>query len=159
MDNLGNLPTVFARKCSVRRIDKITAAAFLNSNHRMGDTTARYRYGAFLDKTQGNLEAGTLVAVATFSNARRMLDGTRSYEWIRYSSIDGLRVVGGMGKLLEAFVSEIKPDDVMTYADTSISDGASYLELGFTPEGTVSRRGFTNMKFRRIFRTIPSQMP
>lgn len=159
MDNLGNLPTVFARKCSVRRIDKNTAAAFLNANHRMGDTTARYQYGAFLNKAEYGLEAGALVAVATFSNARRMLDGTRSYEWIRYASVNGIRVVGGMGKLLEAFASEIKPDDVMTYVDTSVSDGASYLELGFNPSGTISRTGFTNLKLRKFYRAIPSQTP
>lgn len=147
MDNLGKLPAVFARKCSVRRIDKETAAAFLNTNHRMGYATSRYRYGAFISQEKEE----RLVAVATFSNARRMNDGSRSYEWIRYASLSGTRVVGGMGKLLEAFVSEIGPDDVMTYVDSSVSDGASYQELGFILAGTVSRNGFTNLKFRKTF--------
>ncbi|MCQ2176773.1 MAG: hypothetical protein MJY41_02415 [Bacteroidales bacterium] len=151
MDSLGTLPTVFARKCSVRRIDKITAAAFLNANHRMGDATSRYRYGAFLNNPGSGMEAGTLVAVATFSNARKMKDGTRSYEWIRYASLEGTRVVGGMGKLLEAFAREIQPDDVMTYVDAAVSDGASYTELGFSLAGKVSRKGFTNLKFRKLF--------
>ena len=117
----------------------------------MGDATSRYRYGAFLNNPGSGMEAGTLVAVATFSNARKMKDGTRSYEWIRYASLEGTRVVGGMGKLLEAFAREIQPDDVMTYVDAAVSDGASYTELGFSLAGKVSRKGFTNLKFRKLF--------
>ena len=96
-------PGIFARNCSVRRIDKLTAADFLNANHRLGVTGGRYRYGLFVRRTTGTSEyqipADTLVAVAIFSNARRWDKGGRrisSYEWIRYASLEGLRVVGGM---------------------------------------------------------------
>ena len=80
-----------------------------------------------------------------------MRDGGRSFEWVRYASLKSLRVVGGMGKLLEAFAREVGPDDVMTYVDSSSSDGSSYLELGFEPEGTVERCGWTNLKLRRRY--------
>ena len=63
---------------------------------------------------------GTLIAVATFSNARKWIkDGKeiRSYEWTRYASEPELRVSGGMGKLLKAFIKEVQPDDIMSYAD------------------------------------------
>ena len=76
--------------------------------------------------------------MATFSKARnRVIDGVRvkSFEWVRYASLPGLRVEGGMGKLLEAFVSEVHPEDVMTYADLEWSDGRAYRELGFTLAG------------------------
>ena len=148
-------PGLFARNCSVRRLDKASAAAFLDANHRMGSCKCRYCYGLFVDRTTGSreaaLEAGSLVAVASFSEGRTMRDGTRSFEWIRFASLRGLRVIGGMGKLLEAFAEEHKPDDVMTYVDASESDGAAYRELGFEQEAVVQRDNWTNLKLRKRF--------
>ena len=63
-----------------------------------------------------NLSEGALIAVATFSNARRWVkEGKeiRSYEWTRYASLPDLRVSGGMGKLLKAF----DIDNPVYYAD------------------------------------------
>lgn len=158
MDNLGRLPSVFARNCTVRRIDKGTAAAFLTEHHRMGDASARYRIGLFVSRHsgsgEGSLPEGTLVAAATFSSARRMRDGSRSFEWVRYASLSGWRVVGGMGKILEFFCRTVRPDDVMTYVplygdDDNGTAGASYLSLGFVSEGTVHpASGGSSLKLR-----------
>lgn len=133
---------VYARNCEVRRIDKPAAAAFLSFAHSYGDAACRYRYGLFVKRATGETEcryeAGTLVAVAEFSSPRKWLKENgyvRSYEWIRYASLPGVRVVGGMGKLLDAFVEQVKPDDVMSYADLEWSDGSVYKELGFECEG------------------------
>lgn len=156
MDGLCN---IYARNCEVRRLDKPAASNFFDLYHRLGSTGCRYRYGLFVKRSTGageaRLPAGTLVAAAGFSNARRWLkDGVivSSYEWIRYASLRGVRVVGGMGKLLDAFVEEVHPSDVMTYADLSWPDGgAVYRRLGFKQECTVERGGAMNMKFRKIF--------
>lgn len=153
---MDGLSAVYARNCSVRRIDGRTASDFLAANHRLGYTGCRYRYGLFVERSTGaaetELEAGTLVAVAVFSNARRWQKGDRrisSYEWIRYASLAGTRVVGGMGKLLQTFIDEIRPDDVMSYADADYPDGGeAYVKLGFEYEGLVERSGFRNLKFR-----------
>ena len=148
-------PGLFARNCSVRRLDRVRAAAFLDANHRMGSCNCRYCYGLFVDRTTGSretsVEAGSLVAVATFSSGRTMRDGTRSFEWIRFASLRGLRVIGGMGKLLDSFVQDHSPDDVMTYVDASDSDGSAYMELGFTREALVQRNGWSNIKLRKRF--------
>ena len=80
---------------------------------------------------------GMLVAVATFSNARKWVKGgkeIRSYEWTRYASLPGLRVSGGMGKMLKTFINEVQPDDIMSYADLEWSEGSVYSQLGFTLE-------------------------
>ena len=156
MDRLGPLKSVFARNCSVRRIDKIVAGSFLSSYHRLGDASCRYRYGLFTRRSTGAAESGgfpegTLVAVATFSSGRKMRDGTRSYEWIRYASMTDLRVVGGMGKLLDAFVEDVRPDDVMSYADRLLSDGSSYEKLGFVLETVVDRDNHSDLKYRKRF--------
>ena len=84
-----------------------------------------------------NLSEETLIAVATFSNARRWVkEGKeiRSYEWTRYASLPDLRVSGGMGKMLKAFIKEVHPDDIMSYADLEWSEGKVYERLGFEAE-------------------------
>lgn len=135
---------IYARNCEVRKIDKRTAAEFLESNHSYGDASCRHRYGLYLKRHTGHnagsasIEPGCLVAVATFSNGRKWIKGDktiRSYEWTRFASLPGVRLSGGMGRLLKAFISEVQPDDIMTYADLEWSEGKVYEALGFTLEG------------------------
>lgn len=135
----------YARNCEVRRIDKAEAKAFLAGNHSYGYAACRYCYGLFLkrhtghiaEETSGSSHIGKMIAVATFSNARKwMKDGKeiRSYEWTRYASLPEMRVSGGMGKLLKAFINEVHPDDIMSYADLEWSEGEVYRALGFEAE-------------------------
>lgn len=157
----------YARNCEVRRIDKETAQRFLNDNHSYGYAACKYRYGLFLKRHTGHVAreieeerflgcarndnrsdrndnrsdrgdiVGTLIAVATFSNARKWIKNgkeIRSYEWTRYASVPELRVSGGMGKLLKAFIKEVQPDDIMSYADLEWSEGKVYEALGFSEE-------------------------
>ena len=145
---------IYARNCEVRKIDRKTAADFLAETHSYGNATCRYCYGLFLKRHTGHIavmlntcsapslsgqaEAGTLVAVASFSNARKWIKGDktiRSYEWTRYASLPHLRVIGGMGRLLKAFIQDVEPDDIMSYADLEWSEGKVYEQLGFTLEG------------------------
>jgi hypothetical protein len=44
---------MFARNCEVCKIDKETAAAFLQKNHSYGDAACRYRYGLYLKRYTG----------------------------------------------------------------------------------------------------------
>ena len=138
---------IYARNCEVRKIDKKTAAEFLAVNHSYGDASCRHRYGLYLKRHTGHnagsasIEPGCLVAVATFSNGRKWIKGDktiRSYEWTRYASLPGVRLSGGMGRLLKAFIADVKPDDIMTYADLEWSEGKVYEILGFTMEGHKS---------------------
>lgn len=143
----GRFRQVYARNCAVRRVDRAAAAAFLSECHSYGDALSRFRYGLFVEKVTGEKDSsavpgspapGSLVAVGTFSKARNRVIGgrrVRSHEWVRYASLPGVRVVGGMGKILDAFVSEVQPEDIMTYADLEWSDGRAYRELGFSLEG------------------------
>ncbi len=135
---------IYARNCEVKKIDRQTAAEFLNANHSYADAACRFRYGLYLKRHTGHnagsteVGPGTLVAVATFSNARKWIKGDktiRSYEWTRYASLPGVRLSGGMGRLLKAFIEEVIPDDIMTYADLEWSEGKVYEQLGFQLEG------------------------
>lgn len=162
----------FARNCVVRRIEKAQAQEFLDANHSYGSAACRYRYGLFLTRQTGHLAGrfpvepgmtggepgmtggesgmtagdGMLVAVATFSNARKWVKGDkeiRSYEWTRYASLPGLRISGGMGKMLKTFIKEVQPDDIMSYADLEWSEGGVYSQLGFELEGQKDPVMFT----------------
>lgn len=54
-----------------------------------------------------------------------------------------------MGKLLNAFISEVRPDDIMSYADTEYPDGGdAYRQLGFIRESTKECNGHLNIKYR-----------
>lgn len=131
----GLFRKVFARDCVVRRIDKKTAAPFLNDNHAYGDALCRYRYGLYLSRGEGTVLP---VGVGEFSAPRRIKDEdriVRSFEWVRYASASDTRVLGGMGKILKHFIKETSPDDVMSYADLEWSDGRAYKELGFCIDG------------------------
>ena len=189
---------IYARNCEVRKIDRQTAAEFLDKNHSYGDAKCRYRYGLYLKRHTGhNAEAflnrtkilkskaeeltgmaegvdtsghpdtgiapGTLVAVATFSNARKWIKGDktiRSYEWTRYASLSGVRLSGGMGKLLKAFIEEVRPDDIMTYADLEWSEGKVYEALGFALEGHKEPVNFyIDASWRRFSRLAQATSP
>lgn len=153
----------YARNCEVRRIDKNTARKFLADNHSYGYASCKYHYGLFLRRHTGHIaremkmlkaicsdESSSchsersndylppdLIAVATFSNARKWIkDGKeiRSYEWTRYASLPDMRVSGGMGKILNAFIKDVQPDDIMSYTDLEWSEGSVYKALGFNEE-------------------------
>ena len=137
---------IYARNCDIRRIDKPTAAEFLNRTHSYGNAACKYRYGMFLKRSTGHIAkerrcdipAETLIAVGTFSNARKWIKNgreIRSHEWTRFASLPGLRISGGMGRILKAFIEEVQPDDIMSYADLEWSEGTVYEQLGFTLEG------------------------
>ena len=156
---LERFRSVFARKCRVlsgRGNPQLAdiVREFLQKHHAYSTAKCRYRYALEHE--------GEIVAVATFSEGRpmvRRIDSPLqnvpkeeqenasilifdSYEWIRYASLPGVRVVGGMGKLLNAFIEErytrIEPGtpiEVMTYSDTEWSNGDVYEKLGFKYAG------------------------
>ncbi len=124
--NLNRGGVIFARRCTVNVLDSHTASGFLESNHMLGSSKCRFRYGLY-HKNQ-------LVAVATFSQSRPMTRESvvlSSFEWVRYASLGSVRVVGGMGRLLDYFVKTIEPQEIMTYADIDWSNGDAYKKLGF----------------------------
>ena len=149
--------SVYARDCEVRKINRGEADRFLEKAHSYGGAKCRYSYGVFLkrdrvknvggenipagDSPSGSgftgIRPGAMVAAAEFSNSRRWIkDGReiRSYEWIRYASMPDVRITGGMGKVLSRFIDDVRPDDIMSYADIEWSAGQAYSQLGFVRE-------------------------
>lgn len=125
------------RKTKIQKIAKPVSDLFLNENHIQGAVSSRYKYGLFLKDD--------LVAVATFSALRKMnhSDNYKSAELIRFAVKSGFSVSGGLSKLISNFQSEIKPNDLMTYADRDWSAGEAYLKLGFIQTSILESRHFT----------------
>ncbi len=160
-----------ARLTQVRRIDKPTAGRFLQENHLQVVTNAKYKYGLFLParyfrvlsvdfRLQPVNATELLVAVATFSHPRSITrNGTvhRSVELVRFANHLNCTVVGGLDKLLKAFVTDVQPDDIMTYADRDWSNGRSYEKLGFTRLETTEPNPFW-VRPGEWIRHYPSQL-
>ena len=128
--NLGKFKSLFARNCEVQSVDSEEIRLFLDKYHSYGYARARYKYALKYK--------GEIVAVALFSAPRvfeREILGERyqlqSYEWVRYASKSDVRVVGGMGKLLNAFIKDHSPQEIMSYSDREWSNGDVYRQLGF----------------------------
>jgi hypothetical protein len=123
----GMAQRIHARDTVVARIEKPVALAFQQEHHLQVALPGKYRYGLFHE--------GDLVAIAVFSGGRRMNSKPtdyRSFELLRFCHKQGLHVVGGFSKLLDAFEQDFAPGDIMTYADKDWSDGSSYRKTGFT---------------------------
>ncbi|GHE29982.1 hypothetical protein [Sphingobacterium griseoflavum] len=128
----GNGQVVYARKTVVARIDKRVSISFLEEHHLQAAIPGKYRYGLFHE--------GQLVSIAIFSGGRRMRDQHekyRSFELIRFCHKTNFRIVGGLSKLLQAFIKDFRPDDIMTYVDRDWSHDSNLATLGFKEVGTA----------------------
>ncbi|MFY8020233.1 MAG: hypothetical protein ACOVP1_03505 [Bacteroidia bacterium] len=125
---------IHGRLCEVQQITKSEADEFLQFNHSLGTTGAPNRYGLFYQQK--------LMAVACFSKAKIMTYEAipyYSYVWERYASISDSTVIGGMSKLLNAFIKDSGAKHIMTYADLNWGTGNAFKKLGFKE---VSRKQF-----------------
>ncbi|SKB64691.1 hypothetical protein SAMN05660226_02484 [Parapedobacter luteus] len=133
----GLAQRIHARDTVVARIDKQMAMAFQEDHHLQVALPGKYRFGLFRE--------GELVAVAVFSGGRKMDNKAadyRSYELLRFCHKQGMQVVGGFSKLIDAFQQAFDPGDIMTYADKDWTDGSSYRKTGFAIAGETSPQVF-----------------
>jgi hypothetical protein len=118
--------TIFARNCSVQKIDKTTANEFFNYWHFFDSTSSAYNYGLF--------HKNELIGAASFSKGRKMnrlQSGSQSFELIRFCCKSGVTVTGGLSKLMSHFCEDKKAGDIMTYIDKQFSNGDSFIKAGF----------------------------
>ena len=154
---LGQSKRIHGRKTQVRRIDKATADFFLETNHLQGSVLGKVRYGLFLQDD--------LVAVASFSGARKCVRGGqvyRSFELLRFANKCHHTVVGGLDKLIQHFITNHQPDDLMTYADRDWSDGRGYRKIGFVGSEITDPQYFwleVSTQTRHYPHRLPLQIP
>ena len=167
----GQSVRVPGRLTVARRIDKATATTFLETSHLQVPLPGKVRYGLFLPqryyrvlprKYRDGLPADeALLAVATFAQPRQMTrqqPPRRSAELLRMANRLGCTVVGGVAKLLTAYLKNHPADDLMTYADRDWSAGDSYLKLGFVAiDDTVPQPFWIHLAtgIRHTLNTLP----
>lgn len=145
---LGHCHRIFARKTVAKRINAATALPFLHDHHLWDGIKSKYYYGLFLkttttvvaddnNSTRQLIEAQQeeeLVAVASFSSRRKIVRNHRthrSHELIRYCAQCDGAVVGGITKLVKAFIRDHNPDDIVTVVDRDWGPGDGWHSLGF----------------------------
>lgn len=133
-----NTGSIFARNTRPVTLDKTTAQTFLNTNHLLGFGGGKTFIG-LKDDTE-------LVAVAVFSKIlfKKYEDPPYySVELVRYCSLQGSTVAGGLDKLIKAYLEEHNVDDIVTSIDKEWSNGSSYKKLGFEIIGETEPLQFT----------------
>ena len=113
--------TVYARKCTVAKVDKQTADKFTAQHHISSKCNGqKENYGLYYQ--------GELIQVMTFGKPRY----NRKYDWelLRLCSKSSLKVIGGASKLFAAYLAEHKQESVISYCDLSKFTGDVYKKIG-----------------------------
>lgn len=120
---------VFARKTEVKKLTSSDSMSFANEHHLHNGLGASHHYGLFFENE--------LVMSVSFSKTR--FNKNFEYECARMTSHSDISVVGGASKLFKYFISEAKPQSIITYADLRFGDGSVYEKYcGFTRENDSS---------------------
>lgn len=120
---------IYARKCKVDiDVNYYEAKAFLERNHRQGNTNASYRLG--LRDADHNL-----VCLMCFNKLRGTIGSIKykqpAFELSRFCSSLNTQVVGGASKLFKHFVSNVDFKTIVSYSDRAHTSGNLYKQLGF----------------------------
>lgn len=136
--HLGHFQRIHARLCKVVTVEnckrfsitptqfKEKVRSFLNKYHPYGYLKCDFPYALLYKES--------IVAAGSFSTTRK-----GAFEWTRHATLPEVRIPGGMGKALEAFVQNRKKEgmlcfEVMSYSDNEWSNGEVYKTLGFKEE-------------------------
>jgi hypothetical protein len=152
---LGIKQNIYARLTQVTPISIQEAADFFNQYHEM-----QYAAGAF---AFGLIFQNHLVAAALFGKKRKMTyqePHFYSIELLRYTSLPGKNVVGGLSKLISFASKKYNCSHVMTYASNDWGQGSSYRKLNFqtsevvTPFLTAISRSTSQIQFLSLKKSV-----
>ncbi|MHA8060970.1 hypothetical protein PQG22_06815 [Aquirufa beregesia] len=135
--------SIFARDLRGVNISKEIADHFLEKEHLLGKVQAKRYIGLVVPPHRQfrNITSDyfigdqKLVGVAAFAKPMLMkepgLEGQLSGELIRFCSILGTRIVGGLSKVIQYYHKEEKVNNIMTYIDLEWNRGEGYQSIGF----------------------------
>jgi hypothetical protein len=144
---------IYGRQCEIREIkDNNVVKVFLSHNHLQGYNTSSLKLGLFHQEQ--------LVSLMTFGKKRRTMNSkSKAKEWEMYRFCNQLdtNVIGGASKLFKYFIKCYQPQEVVSYANRSYSQGKLYQNLGFpliskTPPNyfyVVGRKREYRFKYRK----------
>jgi hypothetical protein len=140
VNKLHKSTKLYARKCNIKVLKTKQKNEFLEDTHLQGKCNSSINLGLYYNNE--------LVSVMTFGKSR--YDKTYDYELIRFSTKLNTTVVGGFSKLLKYFINNYKPNNILSYADRTISDGNVYIKNGFILNG-VTKPNFYYFKDNNIY--------
>jgi len=119
---------IYARKTIIKKVDDNNLIrTFLNENHIQGFIGSKVKIGLFYNDE--------LVSLMTFGSLRRSMGQKENkegyYEMLRFATKLNTQVIGGASKMLNYFIKNYHPKEILTYADRRYSNGKLYLKLGF----------------------------
>ncbi|MFW5847868.1 MAG: DUF7487 domain-containing protein [bacterium] len=122
----------FGRKSIIKHVNSKDCKKFLNENHIQLNVNSSIKIGLYYDEK--------LVSIMTFSKKRKILgknNKENKYELLRFCNLLDTVVVGGASKLLNYFIKEYSPSEIISYANLRFSNGNLYDKLGFTLLGNT----------------------
>lgn len=120
--HLENKTKVYARKCVVKEIDKITSNFFLEKNHIQGYCASSICLGCFSENN--------LIGVMSFKIIKE-----NEWELVRFATDIKYTCCGIGGKMFNFFKTKYKPSKVKSFADRrwTINEKENvYTKMGFT---------------------------
>lgn len=118
---------IYARNCTISKLDYKTKSAFINEYHFYGDSNqGTISYGLYCNNE--------LVSVMSFGKLRgqnKLHNNKDHYELVRFVTKNNVRIIGGASKLFKKFISEYKPVYIICYSDNDFFTGETYHKLGF----------------------------
>lgn len=128
-NKLGLVDRIYARNCFMSVLQNAEYNKFMEHNHLQGSVPASVKYGLYHD--------GHLVASLSFKKHPK-------YQWeiARYTCNINTNVIGGFSKMLNRFLIDFKPNNIMTFADARFSSGNVYRKNGFKLIGLTNPNYF-----------------
>lgn len=120
LSHLNRCTKLHARKCVIVAPTTSVCRKFFDDNHLQGFTNSSKCYA---------LEYNNEIVCMMSFGKNRFGDG---WELIRFCNKLNHSVVGGASKLLKKFISETRPQKLISYADRRISSGRLYKNLNFS---------------------------
>jgi hypothetical protein len=126
-NKLGISNKIGARECFVRELnDNKIVNTFLDKNHIQGSVTSKIKLALFY--------RDEIVSIMTFGSLRKSL-GSKSkngdWELLRFCNVLDYSIIGGASKLLNYFLNNFKPNNIISYSDNSRGVGDLYKNLNF----------------------------
>lgn len=122
-NKLGYGTIIYARDCKIEKYvgNNRELQEFIQENHLQGKANHEIAYVLRYNSD--------IVGAITFGKPRYNRDF--EYELIRLVFKRGYRILGGARRLFSHFVSEYKPNSILSYCDISKFNGGVYRQLGF----------------------------
>lgn len=114
--NSNNSKRIFARKCSIKIVNKKEKTEFYNNNHIQGDGISSINIGLYFNNE--------LISCMSFKQRKETI-----FELDRYAT--KYNVIGGFNKLLNYFKQNYNWKEIITFADLRWHLGEVYNQSGF----------------------------